>query len=116
MTASPRQTPSSWVLVLMSGVSIFVPDETNVVLDIAGYWVGPSNPATGKLQYFSIPGVNVCNLVNTQNATGPLGGPALSGGTARSFPVQSGLCGIPPTAVAYSLNVTAVPINGAPVS
>ena len=98
------------------GVSIFVPDETNVVLDIAGYWVGPSNPATGKLQYFSIPGVNVCNLVNTQNATGPLGGPALSGGTARSFPVQSGSCGIPPTALAYSLNVTAVPINGAPVS
>jgi len=99
-----------------AGVSIYVPDATDVVLDVAGYWVGPSNPATGKLQYFNIPGFNVCRLVNTSNATGPLGGPPLSGGTARDFPVQSGFCAIPSTAVAYSLNVTAVPINGAPVS
>ncbi len=99
-----------------AGVSIYVTDQTDVVLDISGYWVSPSNPATGKLQYFTIPGVNVCNLVNTQNAAGPLGGPPLTGGTARSFPVQSGSCGIPSSAVAYSLNVTAVPTNGTPVS
>jgi len=100
-----------------AGVSIYVPDATDVVLDVAGYWVGPTNPATGKLQYFNIPGFNVCRLVNTENPTGPLGGPALSGGTARDFPVQTaGFCAIPSTAVAYSLNVTAVPISGGPVN
>ncbi len=99
-----------------AGVSVYVPDETDLVIDVAGYWVGPSNPATGQLQFYNIPGFNLCRLVNTTNPTGPLGGPALSGGTGRSFPVQSGFCGIPTTAVAYSLNVTAVPISGAPVS
>jgi hypothetical protein len=43
---------------------------------------------------------------------GALGPPVMAGGSSRSFPVPSGGCGIPSTAAAYVLNVTAVPANG----
>jgi hypothetical protein len=47
-------------------------------------------------------------VVDTRFAAGPLGSPSLVPGT-RDFPLLSGTCGIPDTAVAYSLNVIAVP-------
>ena len=103
-------------------ISVYSTDVTDLVLDITGYWVGPSNPAySTALQFYPLFDsdgnfVSVCNLVNTQNATGALGGPSLQAGVPRDFPVQSGTCNIPPNAAAYSLNVTAVPIGGAPVS
>lgn len=54
--------------------------------------------------------VTPCRVVDTRNPNGPFGGPAITGGTSRSFPLPSGPCSsIPSTAVAYSLNVTAVP-------
>jgi hypothetical protein len=46
-----------------------------------------------------------CRVVDTRNATGPLGGPALSAGSARTF-VIAGHCGIPATAKAISANIT----------
>ena len=49
-----------------------------------------------------------CRVVDTRNPAGLLGGPALGASTTRSFPVTSGVCGIPSTAVAVSVNVTAV--------
>jgi hypothetical protein len=52
--------------------------------------------------------VTPCRLLDTRNATGPLGGPALSSGQARNFPLQSASCQIPPTAKALSINATAV--------
>jgi len=55
--------------------------------------------------------VTPCRIVDTRNPDGPFGGPPISGGTSRPFPLsQSGNpCNIPSTAVAYSLNVTVVP-------
>ena len=54
-----------------------------------------------------------CRLVDTRNPTGTFGGPPLQAGVARSFPLpQQTPCDIPPTAEAYSLNVTLVPIGG----
>jgi hypothetical protein len=50
-----------------------------------------------------------CRVADTRNAAGPLGGPSLSSGATRDFPVTSSACGIPASARAYSLNVTAVP-------
>ena len=51
-----------------------------------------------------------CRVVDTRNANGPFGGPAIPGGTARSFPIpQQTPCDVPATAAAYSLNVTVVP-------
>jgi hypothetical protein len=48
-----------------------------------------------------------CRVADTRNAEGPSGGPALVGGTIRTFPV-SGVCGIPPTASAVALNLAVV--------
>jgi len=54
-----------------------------------------------------------CRLVDTRGPNGPLGGPVLSAGQARIFPVVSAsACGIPVTAKALSLNVTAVAASG----
>jgi N-acetylneuraminic acid mutarotase len=49
-----------------------------------------------------------CRVADTRNAAGPSGGPALAANTTRSFPVTGGACGIPSTAVAVSVNLTAV--------
>ena len=87
------------------GVSVFSTDATQLILDIDGYFV-PAGTSTSSLQFFP---VAPCRVADTRNAAGPLGGPSLSGGSTRSFPVQSSSCGIPSSAQAYSLNVTAVP-------
>lgn len=52
--------------------------------------------------------VTPCRLVDTRYAAGPTGGPALAPGAIRSFPVTGGICGVPPTATAVSVNLTAV--------
>ncbi len=48
-----------------------------------------------------------CRALDTRNATGPLGGPALGGGASRTFTLQ-GACGIPAGARVVSANVTVV--------
>jgi len=46
-----------------------------------------------------------CRLVDTRNAAGPLGGPALQPVAARVF-VLTGFCGVPATAKTLSVNLT----------
>ena len=46
-----------------------------------------------------------CRLIDTRSAAGPLGGPALSSGAARTFQV-TGACSVPSTARALAVNVT----------
>jgi len=53
--------------------------------------------------------VTPCRLVDTRNASGPTGGPAMGAGSTRNFPILSGSCGIPPSAQVYSFNVTVAP-------
>ena len=66
-----------------------------------------AEPVQSPLQFVTLP---PCRVVDTRNPNGPFGGPAIQGGTARSFPLaESGNpCNIPANAVAYSLNVTVV--------
>ena len=85
-------------------VSAYVTDTTDVIIDINGYFVPPNS---STLAYFALP--NPCRLIDTRGPNGPLGGPALSGGLERDFPVLAGNCNIPASAQAYSFNVTAVP-------
>lgn len=63
------------------------------------------DPPVGS-SFYSVP---ACRLLDTRHPTfgvpNGLGGPALSAGTIRSFPV-TGFCGIPGTARAVSVNVT----------
>jgi hypothetical protein len=86
-------------------VSVYASDATDVILDIDGYFAAPGT--TPSLAFYPL---RPCRVADTRNMNGPLGGPAMTGGRARTFPIQGG-CGVPSTAQAYSLNVTAVP-NG----
>jgi hypothetical protein len=83
-------------------VSFFASDTTDLIVDINGYF---APPGTGGLNFQAI---TPCRLVDTRNAIGPLGGPIMTGGTSRTFPLASS-CGLPGTAAAYSLNMTVVP-------
>jgi hypothetical protein len=87
------------------GVSVFVSDATQFILDIDGYFVRAGTDASG-LQFFPL---TPCRVADTRGATGGLGAPSMASATSRAFPVQLSSCKIPPTAKAYSLNVTAVP-------
>lgn len=89
---------------ISGGVNVFVTNTTHVILDIDGYFAPAGT--TSALSFYPVP---PCRVADTRNPTGPLGGPMISGGTSRAFPVQSSSCGIPSTAQAYSLNVSAVP-------
>jgi hypothetical protein len=56
--------------------------------------------------------VTPCRVMDTrtdQGKTGPFGPPALEAYTPRDVPVLAAGCGIPSSAVAYSLNFTVVP-------
>jgi hypothetical protein len=55
-------------------------------------------------KFYTVP---PCRLIDTRNATGLLGGPALVASGTRSFPV-TGACGIPSTAKAVSGNLTVI--------
>jgi len=63
--------------------------------------------AAGPFQFFS---VTPCRIVDTRNPTGVTGGPALTAGTPRNFPIDvaPAACGVPNTAKAAVLNVTLV--------
>ncbi len=52
--------------------------------------------------------VTPCRVIDTRNAVGPSGGPILGANTTRSFPVTGGTCGIPSTAIAVSVSLSAV--------
>lgn len=64
--------------------------------------------ADGPFQFHSL---TPCRIVDTRNANGPTGGPALQSGATRSFPIQ-GQCGVPTGAEAATLNVTVVSPTG----
>ena len=85
-------------------VSVYVSDATQFILDIDGYFV-PAGTANG-LEFYPL---TPCRIADTRQGSGPLAGPSLAAGATRAFPVLSSSCGIPSTAQAYSLNVTAVP-------
>jgi hypothetical protein len=84
-------------------VSFYAAGATDLVVDINGYF---APPGTGGLNFYPLP---PCRVVDTRNGSGPLGGPILTAGTPRSFPLPSSGCGLPSTAAAYSLNYTVQP-------
>ncbi len=66
------------------------------------------NPLPSPVQFVPL---TPCRVVDTRNADGTFGGPAIGGHSSRSFPLteSDNGCDIPSTALAYSLNVTVVP-------
>jgi len=88
------------------GISVFVSDASDVIIDINGYFATPN---TAALAFYS---ATPCRIVDTRNPTGAFGGPMLSAAQTRSFAVPASACNIPSNAQAYSLNVTVVPPFG----
>jgi YVTN family beta-propeller protein len=88
------------------GVSVYVTNTTNVVIDIDGYFAPVS---LSTLAFYPL---TPCRVADTRDTTKPpgLGPPFLSGRAQRDFPVLLSSC-IPAgvTPVAYSFNFTAVP-------
>ena len=68
--------------------------------DTGGHCNATPPPA---LAFYTVP---PCRLVDTRDPAGPRGGPVLSSSSSRSFPL-AGFCGIPGTAKALSVNLTA---------
>ena len=56
--------------------------------------------------------VTPCRIADTRNPDGPFGGPILGAAVSRDFNIPASACGIPSNAVAYSLNLTVVPLGG----
>ena len=81
-------------------ISVFVTNQTDVILDVNGYFAAPG--AAGALSFYP---VAPCRVADTRNAAGP----AMQAGETRAFAVSAGGCAVPAAAAAYSLNVTAVP-------
>lgn len=88
-------------------VRVFASNATEMILDVNGYFVPAST--SGALAFYP---VTPCRLADTRTGSGKSGSygpPSLSAGVARSFSVPAGGCGVPTSAQAFSLNVTAVP-------
>ncbi|HXN46454.1 MAG TPA: hypothetical protein VN893_07420, partial [Bryobacteraceae bacterium] len=84
-------------------ISVYVSDPTNVVLDINGFF---AQWHAGELSFYP---VTPCRIADTRGTNGPFGGPEMGAASTRSFPIPASGCNIPATALAYSMNVTAVP-------
>jgi hypothetical protein len=88
-------------------VSVYATDNTDLILDINGYFVLNTTPSA--LAFYPL---TPCRLADTRNAGNPgvqIGGPALARDETRTLPIQSTACGIPANAQAYSLNFAALP-------
>jgi hypothetical protein len=59
-------------------------------------------PVPAATSFFAL---TPCRVLDTRNANGPLGGPALAAGATRVFTV-TGVCGIPSDATSISVNAT----------
>ena len=79
-------------------VNVFVTDPTHVVLDINGYFT----QSTGY-SFYPTPS---CRITDTRYYA------TLAPFQVSTITIPAGQCGIPSAAVAYSLNITAVPVAG----
>ena len=87
-------------------ISVFTNDASDVIIDVNGYFAPPGD--TGLAFYPATP----CRVVDTrpnQGTSGQFGPPQLAANETRNFEIPNSACNIPPTAQAYSLNMTVVP-------
>jgi hypothetical protein len=85
--------------------------EASRILFLAGVFsvvltaIAPS--AHAQYSYYAL---SPCRVVDTRNANGVNGGPIVASGTQRSFAVR-GVCGVPTSAKAISLNLAITGMN-----
>jgi hypothetical protein len=86
-------------------IDLFATNDTDVVIDINGYFVAAS--AQAQDFYPMTP----CRVADTRANSGfsdGFGPPSLVAGGTRAFPVQSSSCDVPSSAEAYSMRMTVV--------
>lgn len=90
-------------------VSVYATDTTDVILDIDGYFVPPTQ---GSLQFYSLTPCRVIDTRSGSNQPQGLGPPSFGAMEMREMPVLSKspcLQNLPNQPLAYSLNVTVAP-------
>ena len=97
-TRTPTRTPTA-TPTFASGTSTPTPTRTSTPTPTPTRTLPP-----GATSFYSLA---PCRAVDTRNPTGPLGGPAVGGGSSRTFTLI-GVCGIPTGARVVSANVTVV--------
>jgi hypothetical protein len=90
-------------------ISLFASNDTDVIVDIDGYFAPPLAPPA--LAFYP---ATPCRVVDTRSdsksgLTGAFGPPQMAALSTRSFPIPATACNLPPSAEAYSFNVTVVP-------
>ncbi|HLJ49251.1 MAG TPA: hypothetical protein VKU01_24730 [Bryobacteraceae bacterium] len=87
-------------------VTVMASNSTDFIIDVNGYFA----PRGGQdaLHFYTLTPCRVADTRASQGFTGAFGPPSLAASTGRDFPVLSSDCGVPSTAKAYSLNMTAV--------
>lgn len=89
------------------GINVYASNTTDFVLDINGYFAPPG--FAGGLNFYTLSPCRVADTRNGSGMTGSFGPPRIEGNTSRDIPVTLSACGAPSSALAYSVNVTAVP-------
>jgi hypothetical protein len=94
-------------------INVFVNDPTDVLFDIDGYFA-PAN--TNGLHFYPVTPCRIADTRAPAGFSGQFGPPTMTGGTTRTFNIPQSGCGIPSSAVAYSMNFTVVPPSGGPAA
>jgi hypothetical protein len=104
LTATPAASYifSSWSGTPLNGANCLT---LTANASVTANFVSNSISASNALRFQP---VTPCRLVDTRTPNGPLGGPSVGTNATRSFTIP-GTCGIPSTALAFSLNLTVVP-------
>ena len=92
-------------------INVFANFPTDVLFDINGYF---APPLASGLDFYPL---TPCRIADTRTAAGfggQFGPPSIAGGATRIFDLTASPCGVPSTAVAYSLNFTVVPPASGP--
>ena len=86
-------------------VSVFTTDDTDLIIDVAGYYAAPSSSANGLALYNLTP----CRVYDSRGTSGT--GAPLNGNATYNTNVGSS-CGASTTAQSYILNTTVIPYQG----
>lgn len=88
------------------GVTVVAGNPMHLVIDANGYF---APPAPGELLFYPVTPCRVADTRPEQGKPAPFGAPMLPAYSSRDFPVRTSPCGIPSSAQAYALNLTAIP-------
>lgn len=88
-------------------ITAFASNDTDVVIDVNGYFAPPGG--VGALNFQTVTPCRVADTRPDGGKTGNYGPPRLPAGGSRDMNIPNAGCGVPSTAQAFSLNITAVP-------